>query len=287
MRPLYSSLSLYWSHRIPLGLCSPLAAKIMRGSVSHPLALSSGDGPSPIRKKLDQSPKSRQDFPFDICSSVHKRNNKCITEQFTEEGEAANGEETVEFGNKHRVLGPGMVLLKHFLTHHVQADIVKTCRELGLHLQMMCLGRNWDPQTKYGENTDEIDSKPPDIPDTFSVLVEEAIREAHALIDRESGREDAEIILPAMSPDICIVNFYLETGRLGLHQDRDESRESIRDVEKAEQVKLESGDVLIFGGESRMIFHGVKSIIPNSPPKCLLNESKLRTGRLNLTFRHF
>lgn len=111
---------------------------------------------------------------------------------------------------------------------------MKTCRELGvkpagfyqpgyrvgskLHLQMMCLGRNWDPQTKYGENTD-IDSKAAaDIPVAFSVLVEEAIREAHALIDRESGTEDAERILPVMSPDICIVNFYSETGRLGLHQ---------------------------------------------------------------------
>lgn len=92
-------------------------------------------------------------------------------------------------------------------------------------------------------------------------------------------------------------------------QDRDESRESIRkglpivsfsigdtaeflygeerDIEKAEQVELESGDVLIFGGESRMIFHGVKSIIPNSAPISLLNDSNLRTGRLNLTFRHF
>lgn len=92
-------------------------------------------------------------------------------------------------------------------------------------------------------------------------------------------------------------------------QDRDESQESIvkglpivsfsvgdsaeflygekRDVEEAQGVILESGDVLIFGGESRMIFHGVKSIIPNSAPMSLLNESKLRTGRLNLTFRHF
>lgn len=110
---------------------------------------------------------------------------------------------------------------------------MKTCRELGvkptgfyqpgysvgskLHLQMMCLGRNWDPQTKYGKNTD-IDTKAPDIPDTFSVLVEQAIREAHVLIDRESGTENAERILPVMSPDICIVNFYSETGRLGLHQ---------------------------------------------------------------------
>ncbi len=34
-----------------------------------------------------------------------------------------------------------------------------------------------------------------------------------------------------------------------------------RDVDKAEKVSLESGDVLVFGGESRHIFHGVASII--------------------------
>ncbi|KAG7553696.1 Alpha-ketoglutarate-dependent dioxygenase AlkB-like [Arabidopsis suecica] len=272
-------------------------------------------------KSRVQSPKRKEDPPFDICSSVIERNDTSINDWAL--ADETNGE-TVEVSNKHRVLRPGMVLLKDFLTHDIQVDIVKTCRELGvkpagfyqpgyrvgskLHLQMMCLGRNWDPQTKYSKNTD-IDSKAPDIPVAFSVLVEEAIREAHALIDRESGTEDAERILPVMSPDICIVNFYSESGRLGLHQDRDESQESIgkglpivsfsigdsaeflygekRDVEEAEGVILESGDVLIFGGECRMMFHGVKSIIPNSAPMSLLNESKLRTGRLNLTFRHF
>ncbi|ANM71029.1 2-oxoglutarate-dependent dioxygenase family protein [Arabidopsis thaliana] len=273
-------------------------------------------------KSRDQSPQRIKDPPpFDICSSVLERNDTSIKDWILAD---ETNRETVEVSNKHKVIRPGMVLLKDFLTPDIQVDIVKTCRELGvkptgfyqpgysvgskLHLQMMCLGRNWDPQTKYRKNTD-IDSKAPEIPVTFNVLVEKAIREAHALIDRESGTEDAERILPVMSPDICIVNFYSETGRLGLHQDRDESEESIarglpivsfsigdsaeflygekRDVEEAQGVILESGDVLIFGGESRMIFHGVKSIIPNSAPMSLLNESKLRTGRLNLTFRHF
>lgn len=92
-------------------------------------------------------------------------------------------------------------------------------------------------------------------------------------------------------------------------QDRDESRESLRkglpvvsfsigdsaeflfgdyrDVDGAERVMLESGDVVIFGGESRMVFHGISSVVPNSAPKALLDESGLRPGRLNLTFRQF
>lgn len=58
-----------------------------------------------------------------------------------------------------------------------------------------------------------------------------------------------------------------------------------RDLEKAEKVTLESGDVLVFGGPARMIFHGVTRIIPKSAPKELVNKTNLRPGRLNLTFR--
>ena len=92
-------------------------------------------------------------------------------------------------------------------------------------------------------------------------------------------------------------------------QDRDESRESLlkglpvvslsvgdsaeflygnqRNVDKAEKVLLESGDVLIFGGKSRHIFHSVASIIPKSAPRALYEETSLRPGRVNLTFRQF
>lgn len=93
-------------------------------------------------------------------------------------------------------------------------------------------------------------------------------------------------------------------------QDRDESKESLRkglpvvsfsigdsaeflygdqrDVKKAENVLLESGDVLIFGGEySRHVYHGVSSIIPDSAPEELVQDTGLCPGRLNLTFRQY
>lgn len=92
-------------------------------------------------------------------------------------------------------------------------------------------------------------------------------------------------------------------------QDRDESKESLdkglpvvsfslgdsaeflygddRDVDKARKVTLESGDVLIFGGESRLIYHGVPRIFPKTAPKRLLGQINLRPGRLNLTFRQY
>ncbi|XVF29672.1 hypothetical protein REPUB_Repub15cG0142100 [Reevesia pubescens] len=224
------------------------------------------------------------------------------------------------------ILRPGMVLLKSYISLRDQINIVKTCTSLGegpggfyrpgykegakLSLHMMCLGLNWDPQTrKYDKRHPVDDCEPPNIPHEFRVLVLRAIQEAHCLIKKDSHLDNPEEVLPSMSPDICIANFYTRNGRLGLHQDRDESRESLhkglpvvsfsigdsaeflygdqRDVNQAEKVLLDSGDVLLFGGESRMVFHGVPSIIPFSAPDALLAETGLRRGRLNLTFRQY
>ncbi|KAL0375418.1 UNVERIFIED_CONTAM: Alpha-ketoglutarate-dependent dioxygenase AlkB [Sesamum radiatum] len=212
------------------------------------------------------------------------------------------------------VLRPGMV------------KIVNRCRELGcgpggfyrpgyddgakLRLYMMCLGLDWDPQTrKYGERRHHDQVAPPGIPHEFTSLVRRVLDDSHTLIKRVFKTENVEDILPASPPDLCIVNFYTTNGRLGLHQDRDESPESLlkgfpvvsisigdsaeflygdqRDVDKAKSVLLESGDMLIFGGESRLIFHGVKTIIPDTAPRPLLEATKLRPGRLNLTFRKY
>ena len=46
-------------------------------------------------------------------------------------------------------------------------------------------------------------------------------------------------------------------------------------------VVFDSGDVLVFGGPARMVYHGVSKILPNRRPRGLV----LAPGRLNLTFR--
>ncbi|KAK3220576.1 hypothetical protein Dsin_014546 [Dipteronia sinensis] len=219
-----------------------------------------------------------------------------------------------------------MVLLKNYLSFSDQVNILKTCRDLGLgpggfyqpgyregaslHLKMMCLGKNWDPEKSAYEDIRSMDSvKPPMIPAEFNQLVEKAIHDSRGLIERNHKTRNAASQLPLMSPDICIVNFYSATGKLGLHQDRDETPESLkkglpvvsfsigntaeflysdeRDPENADKVLLESGDVLIFGGKSRHIFHGVKAILPDTTPHALLEETNFRPGRLNLTFRQY
>ncbi|XP_052177042.1 uncharacterized protein LOC127791227 [Diospyros lotus] len=262
--------------------------------------------------------------PFDIC------NGSSILDASLN---AENKEK--EMGPKHsvekpgEVIKPGMVLLTSFLTLDEQemlVQIVKICRELGLgsggfyqpgykdgaklRLMMMCLGLDWDPQTRAYRKQRGVDgTEPPGIPCKFKSLVKRALQVSHALIKKNMDVSNAEDILPNMSPDICIVNFYSTNGRLGLHQDRDESKDSLskrlpvvslsigdsaeflygdrRDVDKADRVLLESGDMLVFGGDSRHIFHGVPSIIPNSAPTALLKATNLRAGRLNLTFRQY
>lgn len=60
-----------------------------------------------------------------------------------------------------------------------------------------------------------------------------------------------------------------------------------RDILNVEKIKLESGDVLIFGGQARHIYHGVTAIYSDTAPQALIEEANLRPGRLNLTFREY
>ncbi|GAB5462679.1 alpha-ketoglutarate-dependent dioxygenase AlkB family protein [Hoeflea alexandrii] len=98
-------------------------------------------------------------------------------------------------------------------------------------------------------------------------------------------------------PQACLVNFYHTSARMGLHQDRDESDFSapvlsislgdaclfrIGGTERRQPTRsfrLESGDVVILGGESRLAFHGVDRIYPTT--STLLKDG----GRINLTLR--
>lgn len=98
-------------------------------------------------------------------------------------------------------------------------------------------------------------------------------------------------------PDCCLVNYYGDGARMGLHQDRDEAdfgwpvlsvslgddaRFRIGGTERGsrtESVWLRSGDVLILGGAARLAYHGVDRIAPGT--SMLLQGG----GRINLTLR--
>lgn len=98
-------------------------------------------------------------------------------------------------------------------------------------------------------------------------------------------------------PEACLVNFYTETAKMGLHQDRDEQEfaapvvsvslgddclfrvgETMREG-RTVSFKLKSGDVVVLGGDGRLCFHGVDRIYPST--STLLKNG----GRINLTLR--
>ncbi|MBN9442060.1 MAG: alpha-ketoglutarate-dependent dioxygenase AlkB family protein [Bosea sp. (in: a-proteobacteria)] len=101
----------------------------------------------------------------------------------------------------------------------------------------------------------------------------------------------------AHPPEACLVNHYAAGAKMGLHQDRDEQdfdapvlSVSLGDAAlfriggatrggRTTSLKLSSGDVLLFGGEARLAYHGIDRILSGS--STLLPEG----GRINLTLR--
>ncbi|MBI4888145.1 MAG: alpha-ketoglutarate-dependent dioxygenase AlkB [Acidobacteria bacterium] len=159
-----------------------------------------------------------------------------------------------------------------------------------MRVRMVCLGRHWNPLTyRYEETRADYDGAPaPPIPAEFAALASRIAADAGFRVE----------------PDICLINWYGPDGRMGLHQDKDESAASIaagfpvvsislgdtarflfgglRRRDPVEPILLESGDAFVFGGPARLRYHGVSRIIPGTSPPALG-----LAGRFNLTFRRF
>jgi DNA alkylation damage repair protein AlkB len=203
-------------------------------------------------------------------------------------------------------IGEGAFHLRRFLPLDAQQSLVERCRALmdgdvpayvptvrgggKMHVRMLCLGRHWNGKTyRYGPTRDDFDNLPaPPLPESFTALA--------------SGI--AASVGMTLAPDICIMNYYDASGRMGLHQDKDEGERSIaagvpvvsvslgdtarfmfgglRRREPIETLLRESGDAFVFGGPSRLRYHGVSRIVPRtSPPELGID------GRYNLTFRQY
>ena len=201
---------------------------------------------------------------------------------------------------------PGAVWLKGWLSLDEQRTIaakataimegpaggyVPTVRGGGrMHVRMTSLGRHWNPLTyTYMSMRADHDNAPvAPVPEEWTVLASRVAADAGFLF----------------VPDLCLLNFYDASGRMGLHQDKDEGAESIatgapvvsisvgdtarflfgafRRRDPVETILLESGDVFVFGGPSRLRYHGVTRIMPGTAPSALGLE-----GRFNLTFRKY
>lgn len=112
----------------------------------------------------------------------------------------------------------------------------------------------------------------------------------------------AEVANYASPPEACLVNYYAAGAKMGSHRDADE-RDTAAPVVSVSlgddatfhiggpnradpkvRVRLRSGDVFVLGGVSRLAFHGIDRVHPQTSN--LLAETGLAAnGRINLTLR--
>ena len=134
---------------------------------------------------------------------------------------------------------------------------------------------------RYDRNDPETGKPWPDMPDSFLRLDAEAAAEA--------DYQD-------FTPDACLINRYEPGARLSLHQDRNERDFAepivsvslglpavfqfggLKRTDPVAKYALRHGDVAVWGGPSRLRFHGVQTVKEGLHPK-------LGRVRINLTLR--
>jgi alkylated DNA repair protein (DNA oxidative demethylase) len=109
-------------------------------------------------------------------------------------------------------------------------------------------------------------------------------------------RAAAEAGFAGFVPDACLINLYEPGAKLSLHQDRNER---VRDApivsvslglpatflfgglkrsDTPRRFRLSHGDVVVWGGPSRLAYHGIAPLMKGS-------HAVMGTQRINLTFR--
>jgi alkylated DNA repair protein (DNA oxidative demethylase) len=109
-------------------------------------------------------------------------------------------------------------------------------------------------------------------------------------------RAAAEAGFAGYDPDACLINRYVAGAKLGLHQDRDEKDAWAPIVsvslglpavflwggkhrsEPVRRLRVESGDIAVWGGPARFVYHGVAPLKDGQHPLS-------GATRINLTFR--
>ena len=225
-------------------------------------------------------------------------------------GKRTSAEETAISGlfpRERTTLAPGAVHVPDWLTPQQQRDLVEACRGWArgpvpmqrwktpgggqMSVQTVTLGWHWSPGGYKRVAPAELGGGAvPQVPHWLAELGRKAVAEAYG--DPLAGA--------AYAPDAALVNFYDDVAKLGMHQDRDELSSGAPVVSLSlgnrctfrfgntetrtkpyTDVDLQSGDLFVFGRESRYAFHGVPKTFPGTaPPDCGLS-----TGRLNITLR--
>ncbi len=158
-----------------------------------------------------------------------------------------------------------------------------------MSVRTVCLGWHWYPY-RYSQTRDDQDGSPvTPFPGWLGDLGRRAVADAY--LDADRGARYA--------PDVALINYYDTDARMGLHRDSDEKvGEPIVSLSLGAacvfrlgntdnrgrpwtDVELHSGDLLVFGDQSRRAYHGVPKLLPEVE----VPDIGLSHGRLNLTLR--
>ncbi|HEY2762511.1 MAG TPA: alpha-ketoglutarate-dependent dioxygenase AlkB [Pseudonocardiaceae bacterium] len=204
-----------------------------------------------------------------------------------------------------RTLAPGAVHVPGWLTLDQQRELVTACREWAaegpgiraaalprgarMTVQTVCLGWHWYPY-RYSRTRDDQDGSPvAQFPGWLGDLGRRAVADAY--LDTGRARDYA--------PDVALINYYDREARLGLHRDSDEKAlEPVVSLSLGTacvfrfgntenrgrpwtDIALHSGDLLVFGDDSRLAYHGVPKLLPDIE----VPDIGLGRGRLNFTLR--
>jgi len=120
--------------------------------------------------------------------------------------------------------------------------------------------------------------------------------EMPAIFHELAGQAAAQAGFAGFRPEACLVNRYEPGARLSLHQDRDEKNYDqpivsvslglpatflwggLKRSERTVRYRLQHGDVVVWGGPSRLVFHGVAPLADGE-------HALVGRRRINLTFR--
>jgi len=221
------------------------------------------------------------------------------------------------FGREPEIVAPGAVLLPGWLDPEGQRSLAEACRRWGIEagglraprmprggamsVQITCLGWHWYPY-RYSRHVDDGDGRPvPPFPDWLGHLSRRAVDDARSVEPRIDGgvREGTGASPSGYEPDVALVNWYGAGAHMGMHVDRDEQSPapvvslSVGDSctfrfgtpagrgRPWTDVLLESGDLFVFGGPSRLAYHGVPKVVPDSGDP----STGVGRGRFNITVR--
>ncbi|MFI0773396.1 alpha-ketoglutarate-dependent dioxygenase AlkB family protein [Streptomyces sp. NPDC021212] len=202
-------------------------------------------------------------------------------------------------------IAPGAVHLPGWLTLEQQRELVTACRAWAtgpvpirhtrlprggvMSVQTVCIGWHWQPY-KYTRTAGDVNGeRVAEFPDWMVQLGR------RALLDAYGDAPGAAVY----TPDTALINFYDGQAKLGMHQDKDEKSSapvvslSIGDTcvfrvgntetrtKPYTDIELASGDLFVFGGPSRYVYHGVPRIHEGTADPA----TGLTSGRLNITMR--